>query len=106
MKKLTKPNFKIIQGSSGTNFSLNISLEYLIKKLGKPTQIGSGDNKIQLEWDFIDNQKVLTIYDYKENKPIHKINYWHIGSKNILNKEIQIELEKMGFIPKFEIKFN
>ena len=97
--KQTKSNQNVI-GSSASGLVLHTKLKVLLNLFGKPTKIGSGDNKVQLEWQFIgnnDNSIVVTIYDYKEEKPLHRIEEWQIGSKNISQKEIIIFLKGKGF---------
>jgi hypothetical protein len=94
-------NRKILSGGGFSGIYLNVSLDRLLEVFGQPTKIGSGDNKVQLEWMFydIDSQASFTIYDYKSNTPIHKINDWHVGRKGTTNEEIiafliQKEFEK------------
>ena len=111
-KKLTKINYDITNGSSHHQLVIQTSLNTLLKELGQPSQIGSGDNKIQLEWIFyndngnlnqsIQNGKIqcITIYDWKTNKPIHQINKWNIGSKNLTENEI------IEFFDSKQLKFN
>jgi len=103
--KQTKFNQNVV-GSSFSDIIINTNVETLIKVFGKPTKIGSGDNKTQLEWEFIDNNDnniVVTIYDYKAEYPLHKIEVWHIGSKNIDNAKIISFLKNKG-ISEFDIK--
>lgn len=93
------------EGTSGAGIYLNVSLETLLEKLGQPTRIGSGDNKVQVEWAFCDDVKsddlekvqCFTIYDWKTHCPIHEINDWHIGSKNLSRQEVISELKVLGF---------
>jgi len=88
MKLLTKTDYSITNGSGSANLLLEYALEDILETFGNPTTIGSGDNKVQLQWTFVEGDKVITIYDYKANKPIHEIKYWHIGSKNISKEEV------------------
>lgn len=100
MEKLIKANYIITDGSSFSGIYLIVGLSKLIELLGKPTTIGSGDDKTQLQWTFYDKtgDTVITIYDYREDKPIHKINEWHIGTRNISDKsEIIYNLNELGF---------
>ncbi|MFA6089668.1 MAG: hypothetical protein WC755_07440 [Candidatus Woesearchaeota archaeon] len=95
MKKLIEQNFEVISGTSYHNLELHCSLDVLIEKLGQPSYVGSGDNKVQLHWAFFEfdndgEHQVITIYDWKEyGKSINQINEWHIGSKNITKDEIK-----------------
>jgi hypothetical protein len=78
-----------IQGSSFANMILKCDVYYLLDKLGNPTIIGSGDNKVQLEWQFSYRKKIITIYDYKTNCPIYEIGEWHIGTNDVSFDELQ-----------------
>lgn len=91
----TKPRF--IEASlkdifqSGFHAYLPASYQELVDKLGEPhdcTQEGewkSGDDKTRVEWAFKSTNKkrpmVMTIYDYKETRPINEVNQWHVGLK-------------------------
>jgi len=114
MKKLTSVEYEIDKnneitvGASFGNIVLNVSLQRLLDVFGQPTVIGSGDNKVQLEWVFYDEEtksKIFTIYDWKTNTPIHKINEWHIGRKSIDREEVHSTLVKMGLTRGDEIVY-
>lgn len=81
MKKLTRINYKLTDMTSHHKLILLASLDELIEKLGQPSYIGSGDDKVQLHWVFYDEHGTITIYDYKQRKPIYNIQEWNIGSK-------------------------
>ncbi len=76
---------------SGFYRYLNVSYSELVEKLGKPhdcTKEGewrSGDGKIRVQWAFknrsIKKPTVMTIYDYKDDRPIDTIKDWHIGAR-------------------------
>jgi hypothetical protein len=76
---------------TGFHGYLNISYQELVDKLGEPhdrTKEGewqSLDQKVRVEWAFKSKNKkygtVLTIYDYKEYRPITEVNQWHVGIK-------------------------
>ncbi len=122
MKKLTKINYNITDGSSFSGFYLKVSLDRLIKLFGQPTIIGSGDNKVQLEWVFYETNhknldpnspgeietihKCITIYDWKKDQPIHQIKEWNVGRKAITKEEIQYFLEEMGIDAIDEMEFS
>ncbi|MDO8609251.1 MAG: hypothetical protein Q7R95_01765, partial [bacterium] len=91
-------NYNLTNETSYSGIQLMTTLTNLLDTIGQPSNIGSGDNKIQLEWVFVDKEKTITIYDWKENTPIHKIECWHIGSKNITTDEIISFLIFIGFI--------
>jgi len=103
MKKLINnignENYKITNGLGRSNFNLNVSLEKLIKLLGHPSIVGSGDNKVQVEWVYHkeDGKVAFSIYDYKSNTPIHNIRNWHVGSKSMYSENLLVELKKLGF---------
>lgn len=98
--KVNKDNYLTI-GTSAAQIELNISLERLVEIIGQPTVIGSRDNKTQLEWIYteksFEEDKVITIYDYKQVCSIHNIHSWHVGSKNIDSDEITTFLLAIGF---------
>jgi len=70
---------------------LHASYQELVDKLGMPndrTQEGewiSGDGKVRVEWSYKSTHEkrpmVLTIYDYKDPRPINEVNQWHVGIK-------------------------
>ena len=108
----TKTNF--IQASSkdtiGSGFHgyLHISYTELVDKLGiahDRTQEGewwSGDQKTRVEWAFKSKNKkrqmVLTIYDYKEHRPINEVNQWHIGIKGDAH-QVDLLFRELGIHP-------
>ena len=109
MEKITRLNAdfqEVVEGSSGAGLYLSVSLDKLIEKLGPPSSVGSGDNKIQLEWVYYksvsdpvkgNSYKCFRIYDYKTRCPIHRIYSWNIGSKGMSPIQIIKELKKLGF---------
>jgi aspartyl/asparaginyl beta-hydroxylase (cupin superfamily) len=93
---------------------LHISYPELVDKLGPPhdrTQEGewrSGDEKTRAEWAFKSTNKkrpmVLTIYDYKEYRPISKVNQWHVGIKGDAHL-VDLLFKQKGLHPEaFEIR--
>ena len=113
MKKLDEQNSdinNIRMGSSYASIVIKTSLHKLLDVLGSPTRIGSGDNKVQLEWIYYNpnqtkdaNYECLRIYDWKTHTPIYNISEWHVGAKNISKKEIMRELMELGFLRDEEI---
>jgi|SRR3989304_4775794 len=112
MKKLTETNYKITDGSSFSGFYLKTNLNRLLKILGEPSFVGSGDNKVQLEWVFYEvipvnfkgvGHKVFTVYDYKDDAPINAITHWHVGSKGLKKEELHVILIELRFDPAEEI---
>lgn len=93
---------------------LHISYPELVSKLGLPhdcTQEGewmSVDKKVRVEWAFKSESKkrpmVLTIYDYKEYRPIHEVNQWHVGIKGDAHLVDLLFKEKELFPEAFEIR--
>ena len=93
---------------SGFHGYLHASYDELVDKLGIPndrTQDGewlSSDGKTRVEWAFKSNNKnrpmVLTIYDYKESRPINQVNQWHVGIKGDAHQVDQLFREK-GLYP-------
>lgn len=92
----------VMIGTSFAGLVINASLEMMLNTLGDPSVIGSGDNKAQLTWIYYtkleeSTYECMTIYDYKENVPIHGIHNWHIGSKHISKEAIRENLMAIGF---------
>jgi len=89
-KKLIKAGPKEVVGSSFAGY-LTTRYEFLVKYLGEPndrTKEGKWrlcDQKTKAEWAFKTankkNAPVITIYDYKDPRPVETIDLWHIGSK-------------------------
>lgn len=83
---------------------LHISYPELVDKLGMPndrTKEGewrSGDEKTRVEWAFKSTHEkrpmVLTIYDYKEPRPVNEVNQWHVGIKGDAHQVNQLFIEK------------
>ena len=97
MKFNKTSNLKRTEGTSFSGIVLRMDLQQLIDVFGSPSIIGSGDGKTQLTWIFIKAHKVVTIYDYKEEKNINNIVNWHVGCKDDLDvieflKEKDIEV--------------
>lgn len=69
----------------------------IIALFGKPNRKGD-EYKVDAEWEFEMNGKVMTIYNYKDGKSYNgrnglatkDITEWHIGSANDVTKEIPI----------------
>jgi len=96
--KQTKFNDNVA-GSSFASIVIKTNVKTLLKVFGKPTIIGSGDDKTQLEWQYVDdndNNKIVTIYDYKSEVPINKVKEWHIGAKGIEKEIIFNSLKSKG----------
>lgn len=88
-KKLVRANADEVIGSSFAAY-LEASYAALINRLGDPndrTQPGewkSYDGKSKAEWAFklrANGTAVITIYDYKDARPVQEITRWHIGRK-------------------------
>jgi hypothetical protein len=90
-KKLLK-QLKIVLGSDrilGTSLAgyIKVSYKNIVELFGKPNSTGD-DYKIDAEWEFTMNKKVMTIYNWKDGKNYNKehglkvsqITDWHIGS--------------------------
>ena len=84
-------------GSCSSNIELKVLLENLLPIIGKPSTLGSGDNKVQLDWVFlVGEDKCITIYDWKEyDKSINFIDEWHVGSKNLTKDEVKEVLSEL-----------
>ena len=54
----------------------------LVNKLGEPTVIGSGDDKVQYEWIIRYEDRIYTIYDWKTydaEYTEYELDTWSIG---------------------------
>ena len=54
----------------------------LVNKLGQPTVIGSGDDKVQYEWIMKFEDQIFTIYDWKTydaEYTEYELDTWSIG---------------------------
>ena len=54
----------------------------LVNKLGEPTVIGSGDDKVQYEWIMRYENRIYTIYDWKTydaEYTEYELDTWSIG---------------------------
>jgi hypothetical protein len=54
----------------------------LVEKLGEPTVIGSGDDKVQYEWIMKFEDQIFTIYDWKTydaEYTEYELDTWSIG---------------------------
>ena len=68
----------------------------LVNKLGKPTVIGSGDDKVQYEWMMKFEGEIFTIYDWKTydaEYTEYELDTWSIGG-NDQSAEIISEFKK------------
>jgi len=82
----------------GTSLSGYVFTNYkkIVKLLGQPNSIGDA-HKIDACWEFEMNDKVMTIYNYKDGKnyngksglPVSKITEWHIGSADDVTEEVK-----------------
>ena len=104
----TKTQFQVFENSTDVaNGTFKIGdlkgLYYrdLVEKLGEPTVIGSGDDKVQYEWIMKFEDQIFTIYDWKTydvEYTEYELTTWSIGgnedSATIVNefKEFIYEL--------------
>jgi len=68
----------------------------LVHKLGKPTVVGSGDDKVQYEWIMEFEGRIFTIYDWKTydaEYTEYELFNWSIGG-NDQSAEIVSEFKK------------
>lgn len=78
----TGEDFKIIRDPNAGGWlqgHVDVSYSDLISAFGKPTHVGSGDGKVQCEWDLRINGVMCTIYDWKEDRAATRVRDWHIG---------------------------
>jgi len=96
-KKIEPKDCHLINGTSFAGVILKTDVNKLFEKLGAPTDVGSGDNKVSICWGFQRQGSVITIYDYKEDKHLTKIRDWHIGGKGDLSSALVEFLKGKGF---------
>lgn len=108
----TKSNFipALSKDAIGSSFHgyLHISYPELVDKLGTPhdrTKEGdwqSSDEKVRVEWACKSKSKrrpmVVTIYDYKEKRPINEVNQWHVGIKGDAH-QVDLLFRELGIHP-------
>ena len=85
----TKTQFQVFEDDTQeTNGTFKIGdlkgLYYrdLVNKLGEPTVIGSGDDKVQYEWIMKFEDQIFTIYDWKTydaEYTEYELDTWSIG---------------------------
>lgn len=90
ISRLVKAKPKEVIGSGFAGY-LRIPYRDLVQKLGEPNDRAkegkweSSDKKVRVEWAFKFGTKkrsaVITIYDYKEDRPVEELALWHVGSK-------------------------
>jgi len=72
--------------ANGTSYCGLISATYdlLCSKLGKPSDVNSGDNKVRKEWIIcFDCGTIAVVYDWKSREDVTELTTWHIGGKGI-----------------------
>lgn len=89
MKTFVKAQAKDVNGTSFVGY-LQADYEHMFALFSFPNdrtrddEWRSSDQKTRFEWAFkIKGKKptVVTIYDYKDNRPIEDIDMWHVGYK-------------------------
>ena len=88
-KAFTKATPKDINHTSFAGY-LQVSYQGLLDSFSFPNdrtrddEWRSGDQKTRVEWAFKTKGKkptVITIYDYKDPRPLEDIDMWHVGLK-------------------------
>ena len=93
--KNTYPIKRTTRSADGTGFQADLNIDYktLVEICGEPDQSNDGDGKVRVEWKIEVANEVVTIYDWKETKPVEEVREWHMGAKR---KELAIILK--GYI--------
>ena len=88
----TKEQFQVFENSTDivtATFKIGsldgIYYRDLVNKLGEPTVIGSGDDKVQYEWIMEFKGEVFTIYDWKTYNAEYteyELDTWSIGGND------------------------
>jgi hypothetical protein len=89
--------------SGGTSYhgvNITTTVQELIDILGEPTHVeNTGEDKVNFEWNCItSNEDIVTIYDWKEYRPISKdeVIEFHIGGHTLSHTlDAQKELSKI-----------
>lgn len=81
---------KTNEGANGTYLHgyINASYSDIKKLLGKPDPDNTDGYKVDAEWDFKINGKIMTLYNYKTGRnylkskglSLSKITTWHVGA--------------------------
>ena len=111
--RFSKAKEKSVMYHSGFYRYIKASYQELIDKLGQPHDCTkeeggwwSGDGKIRVMWVFKDQSRnkptVVTVYDYKDDRPLETIDEWHIGSKGDLSKVDEFLKDKLAVEPRGE----
>jgi len=97
-KILGEKAYQIACGSSYSGVNIQgAQLKDLLDSIGTPSNLGSGDDKVQAQWVFqLGKDRCMTIYDWKNyNKSLNFVDDWHIGSKNLKTEEITEALSQL-----------
>ena len=99
---------KMVNGTSFFNDLIYATPNEMKYLLGEPTfEQNDGKGKINMEWNLeMEDGNVITIYDYKEHKPLHPNGRveWHIGgnfrfdthlAKQLLSEELQLAHDQL-----------
>ena len=109
MKEFVKAQAKDRNGTSFVGY-LQCDYELLFNSFSFPNdrtrddEWRSGDQKTRFEWAFKIKRKkptVITIYDYKDPRPLGDIDMWHVGYKGS-GKDLEdfFEQSKLLMMPK------
>ena len=104
-KSLEELNITILNDDSasvvGTSLAGKIDVSYsnLVKLFGAPNSTGD-ECKIDAEWEFKMNGKVMTIYNYKNGKNYNgksglatsRIRNWHVGAEDDMDVTEEIKI--------------
>lgn len=71
------------------------SFAQLVEKFGYPQNVDSWDKKSRVEWVFLDGDRVITIYDWKESCPVEEVEIWSIGGRSTRDfVTVMLEMQK------------
>ena len=89
---ITKEQFQVFENSTdvadGTwkiGSLTGLFFKDLVHKLGHPSVIGSGDDKVQVEWIMKYKGEIFTIYDWKTYDPEYteyELYTWSVGGND------------------------
>jgi len=92
LRQMTKEQFQVfdtyddkVNGTFKIGSLEGLYFKDLVAKLGEPTVIGSGDDKVQYEWLMEFEDQIFTIYDWKTYDVEYteqELTTWSIGGND------------------------
>lgn len=98
---MKRAQLKQVMGTSKKG-TLQANYEEMKEAFGEPHETTpSEDGKVRVEWAFeTEDGTIITIYDWKEERPVEKVTEWNIGGKGDrekITKEIEEKFLNANF---------